>query len=768
MARKKTIPEELQQIIDEVQNEITTQETPATKNSFTDWDVKLDDPVEYFDPELSYEITGYRPITKTKGLDFNPEWFTETRKYYETHNKYCPHLPKSKKYDEFWREQYHRCKYGMTVNGYTITGDNYFFLNFYQLPLANVKGAAGEGLDRGFPVFFESHYRFFHYLQMTRILHRHAALMKARSIGFSEINASLAARLYTVNRRSRTMITCFKDDYIKTTFSKFDTAITFLNNNTQGGMFKPRLIDKELHKKSGFQRKVNGQYEDQGFQSEVIAINGSKPSNIRGDRVDLLIFDEAGSWPGLTTAIIQGQELCEIQGVPRGIMLYGGTGGDMGAPLEGLKKIYYNPKAFKVLPYRHNFTQTGEYELTGFFIPYFAQALNPIFMDSRGVCDIEAYKKVLQDERNNLLAVPEEYYKKCAERCWFAEEAFNLEGVNKFNKTLISDQLAEIRLHKRGPKPEKGNLEYIFKTGKQTKENIDGFKWTPNVNSKLQILEHPIWSNEFKHSPTYKYYDQETIGTQYTEMKDLYIAGVDGIDIGANDTSKETRDPSDFCIVILKRIMGMQEPQIVAMYKDRPGDEREAFKIAIRLCQYYNAKVNIEATRKSFYTWAKDRGYGNMFVRRPKATMTSDLSRSLSNQIGTPATKQIIEQHTSLTANFVEDYCHTIWFEEILNELISYNDENKTKFDIVASLGMVFLLDQELSSRVPTEVKKEVEEFEDFGYYIDERGYKRWGVIPKPDKELLIRDNRNAYDPRRIDSSDTRHHQMLAQSGVYW
>lgn len=49
----------------------------------------------------------------------------------------------------------------------------------------------------------------------------------------------------------------------------------------------------------------------------------------------------------------------------------------MGAPLEGLKKIYYHPKAFKVLPYRHNYTQTGEYELTGFFIPYFVQALDP-------------------------------------------------------------------------------------------------------------------------------------------------------------------------------------------------------------------------------------------------------------------------------------------------------------------------------------------------------------------------------------------------------
>jgi hypothetical protein len=52
----------------------------------------------------------------------------------------------------------------MTVNGYTITGDNYFFLNFYQLPLADEAKASGEGLNRGFPLFFESHYRWFHYL----------------------------------------------------------------------------------------------------------------------------------------------------------------------------------------------------------------------------------------------------------------------------------------------------------------------------------------------------------------------------------------------------------------------------------------------------------------------------------------------------------------------------------------------------------------------------------------------------------------------------
>lgn len=561
------------------------------------------------------------------------------------------------------------------------------------------------------------------------------------------------------------MITCFKDDFLKTTFSKFDSALTYLNNNTQGGMFKPRLIDKELHKKSGFQKKVNGQFEDQGFKSEVIGINGNKPSNIRGDRVDLLIFDEAGSWPGLTTAIIQGQELCEVQGVPRGIMLYGGTGGDMGAPLEGLKKIYYNPKAFKVLPYRHNYTQTGEYELTGFFIPYFVQALDPQFMDNRGVCDVERYKEFLQEERNNLLAVPEEYYKKCAERCWFAEEAFNLEGVNKFNKVLISEQLAEIRLHKRGPRPESGYIDYIYKNNKHTLENISGFKWIPNSSGKVKILEHPVWSDLYKEQMSKQQTEDEEISV-YKEMNDLYVAGIDGIDIGANQTSSNTKEASDFCITILRRAHGLKDPQIVAMYKDRPGNIREAYKIAMCLLKYYNCRVNIEATRMAMVTWARENKCLQYFMKRPRATLT-DIKYGTTKQYGTPATKTIIEQHTDLTADFVEDYCHTIWFEEILEQLVSYNDENKGKFDIIAAMGMMFLADQELSGRQPTTVVKEVEEFQDYGYYRDENGIKHFGLIPKNENRQLNIRQEEYDDPYRIESSDPRVYERALSNGFY-
>lgn len=767
--KKKVLPDEIQLIVDEVKKKQQEEDTKEAKklvdeyriersNDKTYWDITKDMKIECFDPTLSYELTGYRPIDETHGLDFDPSWFTEVRETFLRTGRYCSYLPRSKRWDAFWKEQYTRCKYGMTSHGYTITGDNYFFLNFYQLPVVDMDKASGEGTNESFPVFFASQYMFFHYLQMCRVLHKNAALMKARSIGFSEINASLAARLYTTIKRSRTMITCFKDTYLNGTFSKLDHALTFINTNADG-FFKPRLTDKALEKKSGYQVKIDGQFTDFGWRSVVIGINGSKPSNIRGDRVDLLIYDEAGSWPDLTTAVVQGQELCEVQGVPRGIMLFGGTGGDFGPPLEGLKKIYYNPKAFKILPFRHKWTQDGTTIESGFFLPYFLQSLNPEYMDSRGVCNQTEYKKVLQEERNNLLAVPEDYLKKCAERCWNAEEAFTLEGQNKFNKMKIADQLAKIRLHKIGPRPQVGTIDYTYKSNKHSLENIDGFRWLLN-SGKVQILEHPVWSDLYKEQIEKQKKEAEEQGIDfeapvYTEMNDLYVAGIDGIDIGAAQTSKETRDPSDFCIVIKRRAFGLNEPQYVAMYKDRPQNIREAYKIAMCMCRYYNCRINIEATRVGMITWARENKCLQYFMKRPRATLT-DIKYGTTKQYGTPATKTIIEQQTDLIADYVEDYGHNIWFEDMLVQLNGYNDENKTKFDIIAALGMVELADQELSGRQPIKVDKEVEEFQDYGYYINDKGYREFGVIPKKQSNQIVIKQEENDDSYRIETSDPR------------
>ena len=735
------------------------------------WDVPKDKEITVFDPTLSYEATGYRPIDQTHGLDFNPDWFTEARDNYKKTGKYCSALSKSKRWKQFWDEEYRRCKYGMTVNGYTITGDNYFFLNYYQLPVIDQNQAAGSGTDDDFPKFMVSQYMFFHYLQLCRISKQNACLMKARSIGFSEIMASVAARMYTIIKKSRTMITCFKENFLKGTFNKVDHALTFINTHADG-FFKPRIKDTQLEVKSGYQTKVDGQFVDAGWQSVVIGILADKPSKIRGDRVDLLIYDEIGSWPDSTTAIVQGRALCEVQGINRGISVFGGTGGDKGPELAGLKKIYYNPKSYKILPFRHKWTQDLGVADTGFFIPYFLQSLNSKYMDNRGVCNIEEYKKVLIKERNQLLAVPDDYTKHCAEYCWNAEEAFSQEGQNKFNKTIISNQLANIRLHKIGPKVQTGIIDYTYKNGQHKLDNINGFRWFPSTTGKVVILEHPIWSDMYKQQQKKLVEEAKEQGKElnlvaYNELQNLYVAGIDGIDIGASQTSEDTKSPSDFCIVIKKRIFGMNEPQYVAMYKDRPQNIREAYKIAMCLIKYYNCKVNIEATRVGFLTWARENKCLQYFMKRPRATL-SNIKSGKSNTYGTPATKAIINMQTDLIADFVEDYGNNIWIEEMLDQLQNYNDENKGKFDIIAAMAMAELADQELSGRQPFKVEEDVsDKFQDFGYYTDEYGYKRFGIIPQ--QEVLQNvEIKHTYDPYRIETSDSRLYEGMSGSNIYW
>ena len=89
------VSEELKSIIEEVQEkqeQIQQQleelpKEPVHKEG--EWDVKIGDPIPYFDKRLSYELTGYRPITETEGLDFNSDWFTEARETFLKTERYC-------------------------------------------------------------------------------------------------------------------------------------------------------------------------------------------------------------------------------------------------------------------------------------------------------------------------------------------------------------------------------------------------------------------------------------------------------------------------------------------------------------------------------------------------------------------------------------------------------------------------------------------------------------------------------------------------------
>ena len=417
------------------------------------------------------------------------------------------------------------------------------------------------------------------------------------------------------------------------------------------------------------------------------------------------------SWPQSTKAFLQGDALVGITGNKFGIKVGGGTGGDSGPNLEGLRLMYEQPIVYDVLPFRHNYTSTNDYVLTGMFIPAFNVVNTPDCIDSRGYTDPEKGKAYYDKQRANKASDQKALLTYIAEYCYTAEEAFSQEGDNKFNKVNIVQQLTRIRALHECPEIQTGSFNLIT-DGKGT---VVGSNWIPSPHGKVRILEHPVW----------------TLNDDQEKLHNLYVAGIDGIDIGKSQTSEYTKDASDFAIVIYRRAYGLRGPQIVATYKDRPYSEKDAYKIAMGLMIYYNAKANIEASRLSMLTWAKEKHLYQWFMSRPASTY-ADLGKRKSSTVGTPATPAIINHQTDLIKDFTDDYCDDLWFEDVLEELNTYSDENKRKFDYVAAFGMACLADEEynITSKTPKQNTPPEVVTNHLGYYTDERGIKRYGIIP--------------------------------------
>ena len=323
------LPEEVKELIQEVQAKSEQQDTPPEEiivtRSDSEWDVPIDEEIKFFDKNLSYELTGYRPINDKQGLDFNPSWFTEARDTFKRTGHYCSFKPKQKAYKDFWKQEYTRCREGMTVNGYTITGDHYFFLNYYRLNNTTNAKKAMSAVDKDFPDFIVAQYEYLHYLEICKRLRKNAALMKARALGFSEMNASITANFYSTSRNSTGIIVAAEEKKLTPTLTKLWEELSFLNYSTDGGFFKLRQVtDKSYHKKASRYEILNGQKVEVGFGSQLIGIIADTPDKVRGYRCGLLVFEEAGSFPNLQRAVIQGEALLDVGGNKIGISLIGG------------------------------------------------------------------------------------------------------------------------------------------------------------------------------------------------------------------------------------------------------------------------------------------------------------------------------------------------------------------------------------------------------------------------------------------------------------
>jgi hypothetical protein len=129
--------------------------------------------------------------------------------------------------------------------------------------------------------------------------------MKARAIGFSEIIASLCTNIYSCYKNSITIITAHAKNQLDKTLEKIENNLEFLNDKTDGGFRKLRqAADSAYLKRASYYKIVDGQKIEVGSMSQIEGIVADKPSKVRGDRAELVIFEEGGSNPVLATSFI--------------------------------------------------------------------------------------------------------------------------------------------------------------------------------------------------------------------------------------------------------------------------------------------------------------------------------------------------------------------------------------------------------------------------------------------------------------------------------
>ena len=699
---------EVKEDVNDILNANTTIHKPHPDQK---WDVPITEEIKYFDSELSYEITGYRPITMDKGLDFKPELFTIAADTYNKTGNYTQYPYGSKKYRTFWEEEFNRCINGYTVGKYHITGDNYFYLNYYRMDIIVEGSEGGQGRSESFPKFLSKQYEWFHYVEMASKLHLDVCALKARGVGWSEMTASMSVCPYTVKRKYKVLLTCIDDAKLTPLKNKCWFNLDWLNQHTGRGMRHVRLAVNNVDTKRATKKSADGT--EYGWGSEIDSVIANTSDKIRGDRRDRLIYEEAGSNSILTESWIKGKALVELGGKHFGLRIALGTGGDDMA-LGGLRTMFYNPSAYDVLPYKNYDTDDGRPEITAFFLPAHKFALTSEYLDNRGVTNWPKLKEHFEAQRAKLL--DKDYLTECAEHCFTPREALSKHGDNVFDSTAIAERLVQIKVQKSYTKPKK--LTLLWDPSKGNGKEYLLVK--ENSNSPLLVVEPP-----------------EIDPNTNKPYKNLYVAGIDAIDMGRKDSASDS-DVSDFCVVVKRRVFGMKDAKYVAMYKYRPEDIRQAYDVTLKLLTWYNCKAMLEYTKISIQTYFKDLNKTNLFMSRPAIALTGNAKNSKNRKqlIRLPATEAVIRHELELIANFIADYWHTIDYEEMLDQMLNYTYENKRKFDIIAAMIQCEIGDEDMSGLNPG-TKIVQSDWKDFGWYTDDRGYKQYGIIPSKKWEAM-------------------------------
>lgn len=653
----------------------------------------------------------------------NSDKFRQAAIFFQEHGRYTNAPRGTTDYIQYWEQETNRCLNGYVADdGDSITGYHYFYLNYSPIMKLEEK----EYVDRygnirrkrervlSFPDFWDYDYYYFNAIEQAEQEGKHMATLKCRQRGYSFKGASMLVRNYELIPGSKNFAVASEQKFLvgDGLLTKAWQIMDFVDKHTEWS--KQRLTSTRMERVSGFKITDEfGKQTEQGYLSSITGITlKNDPERLRGTRGKLVLFEEGGKFPNLETAWRIEQPAVETDdGVAFGLLCLFGTGGTEGGSFDGLKNIFYNPKAFNVLSFPNIWDDGQEQTECGFFVPAWSNLQsfddkgNQIFMDKFGNSLKDKAIEELINQRNVIKdggASQTSIDRFVSERPLKPQEAVLELGKNIFPRKLLMDQLTRIRTNTKIR-----NMKHIVDLswdgngGVQAIEKKSGdittyhLKKDDKPNGSVVIWEYPIPDAPFG----------------------LYIGGCDPYD---HDSSFTNSLGSTF---IFKRVRAGEawNDVIVAEYTGRPDTAEEYYENVRKLLIFYNARLLFENERKGIYPYFTNKHCDYLLADQPDKIITEVFKDSkVQRRKGCHMTKAIREYGEGLILEWLMDEyepghpnVERIYSEALIEELIE-NDGIKN-VDRVIALCMVMIYREELYQikvSAAKEQNKQVELFE--------------------------------------------------------
>ena len=513
------------------------------------------------------------------------------------------------------------------------------------------------------------------------------SVLKARRKGFSYKAGSMLARNYFHLRNSKNFVFAEQKEYLigDGLLSKTWDFIAFIDDNT--AWTQPKLIDKEMHKQSGYKKRVNGTDVSLGMKSQIIGVSlKDNPHKVRGKAGELIFFEEAGSFSGLLTAWEIAMPTMKQGSKTLGTMIAFGTGGEEGQGFGSLEELFYHPEAYNCLAFDNEWDAGAMGTKCGYFVPIY-QNLDG-FMDDNGnsliteALDFENAARENKKKAND----PKSFDQYIAEHPFTPQEATLQTTINIFDVSSLKEQYNRVKAHNLEKNGTPGILLY--------KGDSIRFRPDPSIQPVVKFphrKDDNITGGVVLYEEPYRTKENLVPHNLYVICHDPYAQG------------KSTSNQSLGAAYVIKRPNNLSKPDdiIVASYVGRPDTQDEYNRILFMLSEYYNAKIGFENDRGELIAYAKR--YRKLHKLQEEFEMLDKRelqSRNVKRQYGMHMTEQRKRQGELYIRDWLisprgqdEDgnislNLHHIYDVALLQELIKFN--HKGNFDRVMAfmIGM--------------------------------------------------------------------------------